>query len=586
VSHKIAPGLIFAAAFLAACGNDSTGNNPPPNLSCGQVTPTSLAPGEAHVFDPTAVTACVGVPSVPAAGSSGAEYLYLAAGTAGQEVSPAITAPYAIAGGSVGGATADQAPLPSPLVSAFKPQLTASQFHAMLRQRERAMSTDPNRIAFRVAKPQAAIAASTPIQVGDPKSFQVCRNSNCDPPFVTVNATAQHVGAKVVIYVDNTAPAPPLGYTTSELGNVGTLFDNFLHPIDVTNFGPETDIDGNGVVYVLLSPQVNRLSGNCNSSGSVILGFFFSADLEPGTQGSNAAEIFYSLVPDPTNTACTIRKNFALDILPPTFIHEFQHMISYGQHAVRRSGPSEDNWLNEGLSHYAEELGGRLIPDNQNPTVGPRSSGFLSPNSLTQFAFNDYDVSYKYLTNPETLALPQTDDGVASLQGGPNFLMVRWLGGQFGTTTPDASQFLVKATSFTLNLDNTNLVGAANVATQSGQPFDSLVVYWQLANYLDDLPGFAPTNPRLTYPDINLRSIFAQLHQADASTYPRVYPLVPDSTLTGAYQQAGTLRQATGHHVRIIQAPGAAGVNFLLTGQGGAAISSAIIPRIGLVRIR
>jgi len=578
VSHRIAPALLLAAAFLAAC-SDSSGPSNPPNLSCGQVTPTALAAGEVHVFDPTAITACVAVPSVPAAGSTGAEYLYLVAGTAGQEVSPALTAQYAIAGGSLAGATASQEPVPSPLMSAFKPQLSATQFHAMLRRRERVLSTDPSRLAFRVAKPMGATAMVPPPSPGDQRSFQVCRNSNCDPPFVTVTATAKHVGGKVAIFVDNSATLTQQ-YSATDLQNVGNLFDNFLYPIDTTNFGRETDIDGNGVVYVLLTPQVNRLSGNCNSSQSVILGFFFSADLEPGAQGSNAAEIFYSIVPDPTNTSCTISKSFALDVMPPTFIHEFQHMISYGQHALLRSGSSEDNWLNEGLSHYAEELGGRLIPDAQNPTLG------RSPNSLTQFAFSDYDVSYKYLSNPEILALPQTDDGVASLQGGPNFLMVRWLGGQFGTTTPDANQFLVKATDFTRKLDATSLVGAANASQQSGQPFDSLVVYWQLANYLDDLPGFTPATPRMTYPDINLRSVFAQLHQADASTYPRAYPLAPDSTLTGSYQRAGTLRQATGHHVRIIQAPGAAGVSFLLTGQGGAAIAPTIVPRIGLVRIR
>jgi len=65
--------------------------------------------------------------------------------------------------------------------------------------------------------------------------------------------------------------------------------------------------------------------------------------------------------------------------------------------------------------------------------------------------------------------------------------MVRWLAGQFGTTTPDASTFLVKGTDFTQKLEHTSLVGAANAAQQSGQPFDSLATYWQLANYLDDL---------------------------------------------------------------------------------------------------
>jgi len=579
VSHKIALAQVLAAAFLAACGNDTTGTTPPPNLSCAQVTPTTLDPGAARVFDPNATTACVAVPSVPAAGSSGAEYLYIALGAAGQEVSPAITAQYAIAGSSVAGSTADQAPLPSQLLSAFKPQLTATQFHAMLRRREKAMALDPSTIAFRSGRLQAAAATVPPPALGDQKTFFVCRNSNCDAPFVQVTATAQHVGAKVVIFVDNAAVTTQR-YTDTELANVGNLFDQFLYPIDTTNFGRESDIDGNGVVFVLLSPQVNKLSGNCNSTNSVILGFFFSADLEPSQTGSNKAEIFYSLVPDPANVACTIPKSFALDVTPPTFIHEFQHMISYGQHALIRGGAAEDNWLNEGMSHYAEELGGRLIPDAQNPTLG------RSPTTLTQFAFSDYDVAYQYLTNPESLALPQTDDGVASLQGGPNFLMVRWLAGQFGTTVPDPSKFLVKGTDFTQKLEHTSLVGAANAAQQSGQPFDSLATYWQLANYLDDLPGFTSANPRLSYPDINLRSLFAQLHQALPSTYTRAYPLIPDSTKTGTYQRAGTLRQVSGHHVRIIQAAGAAGVQFLLTGPSNTAISSTVVPRIGLVRIR
>lgn len=577
MSHKFAPALVIVAAVLTACGNDMTGT--PPSLSCTQVTPTTLAPGDVHLFDPTAVTACVAVPSVPAAGSNGAEYLYIPVGTAGQEVTPRVTAQYVVKGGSLGGAVADVAPLSSPTFSAFKPQLTAARFHAMLRQRERAASTDPSRIARRMGRIQTAATPVPPPQVGDQKSFFVCRNSNCDSPFVRVTATAKHVGAKVAIFVDNAATISQR-YTDAELTNVGSLFDNFLYPIDVTNFGPETDIDNNGVVYVLLSPQVNKLSGNCNSAGSVILGFFFSADLEPGDEGSNAAEIFYGLVPDPLNTQCTIQKSFALDVLPPTFIHEFQHMISYGQHAVLQNGVSEDNWLNEGLSHYAEELGGRLIPDNQNPTLG------RSPNTLTQFAFTDYDVSYNFLTNVEGNPLIEPDDGTASLNGGPNFLMVRWLTGQFGTTTPDASQFLVRGTDFTRKLEATPLIGAANVAQQSGQPFDSLVVYWQLANYLDDLPGFTPVNPRLSYPDFNLRNIFAQLHQGDADKFPREFPLVPDSTLTGFYQHAGTLRQGSGRHVRIIQAPGAAAVQFLLTGPAGAAISTKIVPRIGLARIR
>ena len=96
-----------------------------------------------------------------------------------------------------------------------------------------------------------------------------------------------------------------------DLADVGILFDDFLYPIDTTAFGRESDIDANGVVIVLLTHRVNALSPDCNAQGSVILGYFFGADLLPRSSnnpGSNEGEIFYGLVPDPDNTACDISR--------------------------------------------------------------------------------------------------------------------------------------------------------------------------------------------------------------------------------------------------------------------------------------
>jgi hypothetical protein len=561
----------LALPFLAACGSDTTG----PNLSvCGLVPPTTLAAGDVGISDP-AGGPCVAVPSVPAAGGTGAQYLYLAVSTAGSQTANGITGPYAVSGSAVP-AVADQAPLPSPLLSSFKPALTAEQFHMMLRQRERATASDPRAVLFRSTAKAPSLAVAAAPQVGDQKNFFVCRNTTCDQPFVTVTATAQQVSGNLAIFVDNASTVTQL-YTPADLTNIGQLFDNYLYPIDTTNYGRESDIDGNGVVQVLLTPQINKLSGSCNTTKSVILGYFFSVDLEPSQAGSNNGEVFYSIVPDPGNTACTITKSFAEDNLGPTFIHEFQHMISYNRHVLLNggAGQAEDTWLNEGLSHYAEELGGRLIPDNQNPLLQPNE------NTLGQFVFSDYDNAYSYLINPEATALIESDQSTGLLaERGANWLMVKWLANQFGTTAPDSARFLVPSTDFTLKLENTTLLGSANVAQQAGQPFPDLVTYWQLANYLDDLPGFAPLNPRLQYISFNLRAALAQLNRT-----PR-FPLVPDSTLTGAYSHAGTLHQGSGHHVRIVQAAGAPGVQFKLSGQAGGAISPALVPRVGLVRVR
>ena len=565
----------LALAALAACGSDTTG----PSLSvCGLVPPTTLAAGDVHLFDP-ASGPCVAVPSVPAAGSGGAEYLYLAVSGAGTQTSTGVTGPYAITGAALPGTTADQTPIPSPLLGAFKPALTAEQFHMMLRRKERAIASDPRTALFRanVARPPS-LATTTPPSVGDLKSFQVCRNTNCDQPFVAVGARAQVVSGNLVIFVDTTVtPGSPQSYSPTDLTNIAQLFDNYLYPIDTTNYGRESDIDNNGVVEVLLTPQINRLSGSCNTTRSVILGYFFSVDLETSQPGSNKGEVFYSIVPDPNNTACTISKQFAEDNLGPTFIHEFQHMISYNRHVLLAGGTSEDTWLNEGMSHYAEELGGRLIPNNsiQNPLLQPGET------TLGQFAGGDYENAYSYLTNPEASALIESDQSTGTLtERGANWLMVKWLANQFGTTPPDSTHFIVPSTGFTLNLENTTLLGAANVAQQSGQPFSDLVTYWQTANYLDDLPGFTPLNPRLQYVGFNLRAALAQLGKTPA------FPLVPDSTKTGAYTHAGTLHQGSGRHVRIIQVAGASGVQFKLSGAAGGAISPTLAARVGLVRIR
>lgn len=572
MSLKSALSLAIALATLAACGGDNTG----PSLSvCGTVAPANLAAGEATIVDPASGGPCVAVPSVPAAGSGGAEYLYLAVSGAGQQTSGGISAPYAITGSPLLAGTASQTALPSPLFTAFQPAPTAEQFHMMLRQRERAMAADPGLAVLRANVARAPSFAAAP-QVGDQKSFFVCANINCNAPFATVTATAQEVSGKVAIFVDNAATVAQT-YTPADLANIGQLFDNYLYPIDTTNFGRESDIDGNGFVEVLMTPQINRLSGSCNTTKSVILGYFFSLDLEPTLANSNAAEIFYSIVPDPNNGSCTIMKSFAEDNLGPTFIHEFQHMISYNRHVLVAGGQAEDTWLNEGMSHYAEELGGRLIPNNQvqNPLLQPGQT------TLGQFAGSDYDNAYSYLSNPEAVALIESDQSTGLLtERGANWLMVKWLANQFGTTTPDSTHFLVPSTDFTLKLENTTLLGAANVAQQSGVAFPDLVTYWQAANYLDDLPGFTPLNPRLQYLGFNLRAALAQLKRTPA------FPLVPDSTLTGTFSHAGTLHQGSAHHVRIIQSAGAPGVQFKLSGLAGAAISATLVPRVGLVRIR
>ena len=543
---------------IAGC-SDGTGPGTGPGLTCSQTSVRSLAVGEHQVIDPNQDGACL---RLPAASSAGAEYLYVPLATSSSQVDNGVSGPYLVTGESLGVASARVTSLPSPRLSAFQRPLAPEAFHAMLRARERALSQSPEAALFNQSR--ISTAAAVPPALGDKRTFQVCATSACTT-FVPATATALSVGQRIAIFVDDAAPAG--GYTTPQLDDVKDLFDQFLYPIDTTAFGRESDIDGNGIVVVLLTQHVNALSPDCNNTGQVILGYFFGGDLLPqGSRnpGSNEAEVFYGLVPDVNNTQCDISQAFARSHLPATFIHEFQHMISYNQHVLVRRGSAEDTWLNEGLSHFAEELGGRRVPDIE------------CPNSIS--CFNEYIASgdlanaFEYLTSPEDFFLIEPRDSTGTLpERGANWLFVRWLADHFAADT-------LLGTDLTRRLDATAQTGGSNVEAETGENFSKLVGEWQLANYLDDLPGFAEPTGRLRYRTWNFRQ------QAAADGIP--YPLAPDSTSGVDYSHSGVLRAGSGRHVRVVQAAGAASVDLTLTDPAGAALSSTLEPRIALVRVR
>jgi len=316
---------------------------------------------------------------------------------------------------------------------------------------------------------------------------------------------------------------------------------------------------------------VNELSPNCNTTGSVILGYFYGLDLLPSEPYSNDGEIFYGLVPGTITPGCTISNSFATQTLPIVFIHEFQHMISFNQHVLVRGGTSEDTWLNEGLSHFAEELGGRQVPDNF------CTSPFA--NCESQFNGGNLDNAYGYLNDPEASFLVEPGLSSGTLEErGANWLFVRWLADHFATTQP-------QGTELTQALLQTNSTGMANVQAATGEDFSTLTAQWQLANYLTDLSGFTPVSDRLRYTSLNLRAIYQLNFQNGVFAKP--YPLTPDSTRTGAYDRTGVLRAGSGRHLRIIQPVTSGEVALVLTGAGGTSpVSSTAKPRIAVARVR
>ncbi len=528
---------LAAVAVLAACGG-STEPDLSVNLNCTSPAAVTLAPGEYTVLDATVSGGCIRIPAAPAAG---AEYVIAAVSAAqgGQSAS------YTVAAGEVP-AVAPAAPRPQPAAAGGM----AGGFHDMLRAREAEVARNP---ALRLAPPVPGTPVAAP-PLGDVRTFKVCGDVNCTS-FANVTATAKFVGARGAIYLDNTVPSG--GYTQGDIDQVGALFDGpapNMYGLDTTAFGRESDLDNNGVVIILLSDQVNQLSGTC-ADGTIILGYFFGLDLS-NDPNSNHGEVFYGLVPDPNNSGCTVSRNTALLRLPPVFIHEFQHMISFNQHVLVRSGPAELTWLNEGLSHFAEELGARGLPDSRCP---------LAPSCLSQFVGSgDIQNAFLYLSDIEGSYLI-APSGIGTLaERGADWLFVRWLADQFATDT-------LLGTSVTRALVQTVQVGAPNVVAVTATPFDQLVGQWQLANLMEGVSGFTEPTGRLRYRSWDFATLFPS------------YPVNPDRVTTGQYSHAGTLRAGSGRHVYVLQQGNDAAIDFQFKGGSG---FSATVPRYAILRRR
>lgn len=205
--------------------------------------------------------------------------------------------------------------------------------------------------------------------VGSQRTFKVIDSYTSASSYETVTATLRHATSDFEFYVDNR--------------NASALSDDDLAGLaagfDVANmratFGSEPDINGDGKFAVLFSQAVNELGG---SNNSMVTGFFYALDLFAADTHavSNEMDLYYALVPDPDGEFGTpLSTSFALsNILPSVLHHEFQHLISFNQHYIINGGSAEESWLNEGMSHLAEDMfsidaaGYMQAAGNENPS--------------------------------------------------------------------------------------------------------------------------------------------------------------------------------------------------------------------------
>ena len=387
-------------------------------------------------------------------------------------------------------------------------------------------------------------------------------DNNC---FVQTQARLKYTGSRVYVYEDTGVPS---GFSASEYAKFGTLFDEVLYPIDTAAFGFPSDVDGDGHIIVLLSQKINQLTSraDCKATGAYVAGYFFGYDLTSGA-GSNRSEIFYSVAPDTGEFSCAHPKSQVETQTPTTFIHEFQHMISYNQHVLMRKGASEVTWLNEGLSHIAEELGSKYY-ETKYPAPSGRTVGTqLFPDSSQGFINQDLRNAYFYLLAPRHKSVT-TFSALGTLEErGAAWLFLRWLGDQKGDQVYK-------------RLVETSKRGTDNVATAAGEPFPALFGDFGIATYTDSIDGVprSAVPSRYRFTSRNTRQIFGRLFPT------RPNPIATTQLgCTGAATQR--MLQGTSTYFLTGGTSGCSGTTVDMTAADGSALPSSLLPQLAIFRL-
>jgi hypothetical protein len=372
------------------------------------------------------------------------------------------------------------------------------------------------------------------------------------------------IGTRAVFAEDTTTPQ--LGaFTTADYDGISDEFDGYIYQASVDYFGQPSDIDGNGRIYILYTPEVNKLTER--GSEGKFGGFFFGGDLFPKTAcpQSNEAEIFYLLTPDSLGRYSDQRK--ASDVRQETrgtISHEFQHMINQG---VRMDNPDptaeiiEETWLNEALSHLGEELTGRRFKgfsdtDNLNfAQVGDQSNGYRDFNA---FFYQNFARFRFWQIRPDTSAATSSRADRFLAYRGAAWALLRY-------TVDHHSGGNVAA--FTRALVAGPEVSTANLVKRAGVRFDTLMAGWMVANYADDA-GIADLDPKYTYTSWNLRDVSRNVNRVvhGSDTYPL------QIRTFGATDVRLDTRSATGAYFRLGGSTGVPTTGVSVTAPGGSKV--------------
>ena len=199
----------------------------------------------------------------------------------------------------------------------------------LARQLERTLSLRVQQKGRWAGKP-----AAVQYEVGDSRVFRFAGDGGV--PGQSFKARVAAVNDLVVAWIQDDLREDDDNIDEDRMQGV---IDQFAedYPIVVEAFGTPSDVDGDGRIAVLVTHLMQDIGAG---------GQFRASSLVPRSWGGdgNMTDLLWA---NPVIPEESYRSLLA---------HEFQHLISFNQHVLVRQGISEAPWLNEGLSHLAEDL--------------------------------------------------------------------------------------------------------------------------------------------------------------------------------------------------------------------------------------
>jgi hypothetical protein len=389
--------------------------------------------------------------------------------------------------------------------------------------------------------------------------------SNLCMTYKDIRAAVRKTTAHATIVQDVAAPTG--GFTNTDFNDIGNEFELLIYPSTRLYFGNETDRNTDGRVTILYTPEVNRATAA--GSAGFVAGFFWPGDLVKKTEyaaigqtcpQTNEQEIFYMLVPDPAGTINSNQRSVTVvrQNTRGTLAHEFQHMINQGLRLLNPAVDSaETTWLNEALSHVAEEVVGRTkrgFGDFQRLTYSDVNPGGSNGDDYNAFFRQNLARYRSWMQRPDTSSPTSTAVGRQLAPRGAAWMFLRYAtdfhsGGNMKT--------------FLRNVVAGPDIGLRNLIRHSnGGQFDDLLSGWLISQFTDGLPvPGLPARYRMASWDVR-----DNMSGVNSNVFPLLVTPLPNSVDTKSIS-------GSGNYFRLTRVGPSAETTFRMIAPGGSMVS-------------